>query len=194
MPSLIKTPNIGLNQWTGNESPMRQDFVDDNFKIDDEIGKVKELVENISTKAKDITIEDATNVFDSTEVEGALLENKNSITELEKKTDTTNANVANLKAKVDAGQNHRLTTDNGAAILLDANFDLDTLLNAGTYNGASLLHAPNDDSGWWYIEIMQHTNLNGFVYQKATSLSDFNNIKVFHREMVGNTWGDWGSL
>mgnify|MGYP003372907328 FL=1 len=40
MPSEIKTPNIGLNQWQGNEYVKRQDFVDDNNKIDNEIGKI----------------------------------------------------------------------------------------------------------------------------------------------------------
>lgn len=37
MPSLNKTPNIGLNQWNGNEYPKRQDFADDNVKIDEAI-------------------------------------------------------------------------------------------------------------------------------------------------------------
>lgn len=34
MPSAVKTPNYGLNQWEGNEYPKRQDFVDDNMAID----------------------------------------------------------------------------------------------------------------------------------------------------------------
>lgn len=187
MPSKNKTPNIGLNQWLGNEYKKRTDFVEDNKIIDDEIGKIKEQFNNIKTIAKEIPIEDATNVFTATNVEDALVENKTSISALEKKTDDTNV-------KVDAGQRHKLTNDNGTSILLNAKHDLNTLLSAGKYNGNDLLHAPNDDIGWWYIEIMQHTNLNGFVYQKATSLSDFNNIRVFHREMVGNVWGDWGSL
>jgi len=34
MPSVSKTPNYELNQWQGNEYPKRQDFVDDNEKID----------------------------------------------------------------------------------------------------------------------------------------------------------------
>ncbi|MDF2546155.1 MAG: PaBG [Anaerosolibacter sp.] len=34
MPSINKTPNLGLNQWGGNENPKRQDFVDDNATID----------------------------------------------------------------------------------------------------------------------------------------------------------------
>lgn len=34
MPSANKTPNYELNQWQGNEYPKRQDFLDDNAKID----------------------------------------------------------------------------------------------------------------------------------------------------------------
>ncbi|AOT70694.1 hypothetical protein [Geosporobacter ferrireducens] len=34
MPSMNKTTNYGLNQWLGNEYPKRQDFMEDNAKID----------------------------------------------------------------------------------------------------------------------------------------------------------------
>ncbi len=38
MPSLNKTPDLGLNQWQGNEYPKREDFASDNEKIDSAIG------------------------------------------------------------------------------------------------------------------------------------------------------------
>lgn len=37
MPSVNKTPNIGLNQWEGNEYPKRTDFNEDNLKTDQAI-------------------------------------------------------------------------------------------------------------------------------------------------------------
>lgn len=74
MPSVNKTPNIGLNNWKGNEFPKRQDFVDDNFKIDEEIHNLKTKVENIDTTAEKTTIKDANNYFTSDNVEGALSE------------------------------------------------------------------------------------------------------------------------
>lgn len=37
MPSANKTELLQLNQWQGNEPPKRQDFVDDNKKIDDKM-------------------------------------------------------------------------------------------------------------------------------------------------------------
>lgn len=45
MSSENKTPNIGLNQWEGNEYPKRQDFVDDNLIIDTEIKKLQDTTE-----------------------------------------------------------------------------------------------------------------------------------------------------
>lgn len=103
-------------------------------------------------------------------------------------------NYNTLKDTVNKGQKHKLTSDNGTAQLLNAGYDLNTLTKAGVYNGEKFTNAPKGNQGWWYIEVMQHTNLNGFCYQKATSLSDFNNIRVFHRQQVGNTWGPWRLL
>lgn len=47
MPAENKTPHIGLNQWQGNEYLKRQDFVDDNLKIDTAIKTVDEKIDNI---------------------------------------------------------------------------------------------------------------------------------------------------
>ena len=43
MPSEIKTENLGLNKWEGNEYPKRTDFVNDNEIIDEAIGKLDSL-------------------------------------------------------------------------------------------------------------------------------------------------------
>lgn len=42
MPSANKTPNIGLNNWEGNEYVKRQDFIDDNLIIDEKVGQINE--------------------------------------------------------------------------------------------------------------------------------------------------------
>lgn len=52
MPSENKTPNIGLNKWQGNEYPKRQDFVDDNNKIDEEFGKFSTQMADLDTKVE----------------------------------------------------------------------------------------------------------------------------------------------
>ncbi len=74
MPSEIKTPNIGLNQWQGNEYVKRQDFVDDNNKIDNEIGKIKKQMESISTDASSITYDNTTSELESDNVQDAIEE------------------------------------------------------------------------------------------------------------------------
>ncbi|SCY92907.1 hypothetical protein [Alkaliphilus peptidifermentans] len=55
MPSQEKTHNIGLNQWQGNEYIKRQDFVEDNFKIDEAIHsqgqQVQEVYNNLESHA-----------------------------------------------------------------------------------------------------------------------------------------------
>lgn len=42
MPSANKTPNIGLNNWEGNEYVKRRDFIDDNLIIDEKVGQINE--------------------------------------------------------------------------------------------------------------------------------------------------------
>lgn len=42
MPSENKTPNIGLNQWQGNEYPKREDFNEDNLIIDTKIKNIED--------------------------------------------------------------------------------------------------------------------------------------------------------
>ena len=72
MPSEIKTPNIGLNQWQGNEYVKRQDFVDDNNKIDNEIGKIKKQIEGISPDASSITYDNSVSELESDNVQSAI--------------------------------------------------------------------------------------------------------------------------
>lgn len=102
-------------------------------------------------------------------------------------------NVTDLRNDVKTVQRHKITNDNGTAILLDIKYDLDVLIKNGSYNGNDLLHAPKDDKGWWYIEVMRHTNDNGFTYQIATSLN-LEWVKKYHRVQTGGVWQPWRSL
>lgn len=54
MPSENKTPNYGLNQWQGNEYVKRQDFVDDNLKIDTELKRIENKVDGIEVPVTSI--------------------------------------------------------------------------------------------------------------------------------------------
>ncbi|GEM_PF-1665386 len=46
MSSENKTPNLELNQWTGNEYPKRTDFIEDNKKVDEAYKELKDIVKN----------------------------------------------------------------------------------------------------------------------------------------------------
>lgn len=102
-------------------------------------------------------------------------------------------NVTDLRNDVKTVQRHKVTNDNGTCILLNAKYDLDSLINTGKYNGNDLVHAPSDDSGWWYIEVMRHTNGDGYAYQVATSLT-LTPVKKYHRIRISGVWQPWRSL
>lgn len=54
MPSENKTPNIGLNQWEGNEYIKREDFVDDNALIDAAIQAAREEIHSMDERKADL--------------------------------------------------------------------------------------------------------------------------------------------
>ena len=89
MPSSKKTPNIGLNDWTGNEYVKRQDFVDDNLKIDTEIGELKESIKNIDLVDSKIKVTDTNNKFTATTLDKVL-------DEIDDKIDDTSNKVENI--------------------------------------------------------------------------------------------------
>ena len=82
MPSTNKTPNLQLNQWAGNEYVKRQDFVDDNNKIDEAYGELKREIENKASDARGTSFDNSTNGMAATNVQDAIEENKTSILEL----------------------------------------------------------------------------------------------------------------
>lgn len=87
MPSTNKTPNLQLNQWAGNEYVKRQDFVDDNNKIDEAYGELKREIENKASDARGTSFDNSTNGMAATNVQDAIEENKTSI--------LNNTNLAN---------------------------------------------------------------------------------------------------
>lgn len=83
MPSTNKTPNLQLNQWAGNEYVKRQDFVDDNNKIDEAYGELKREIENKASDARGTSFDNSTNGMAATNVQDAIEENKTSILSLQ---------------------------------------------------------------------------------------------------------------
>ena len=97
MPSAKKTPNIGLNNWVGEEYVKRQDFVDDNLKIDTEIGNLKKSMENIDLVDSKVKVTDTNNKFTATTLDKVLDEIDDKIVDTNDKVD--NIDLAASKVK-----------------------------------------------------------------------------------------------
>lgn len=97
MPSAKKTPNIQLNQWVGEEYVKRQDFVDDNLKIDEEIGNLKESIKNIDLVDSKVKVTDTNNKFTGTTLDKVLEEIDDKIVDTSDKVD--NIDLAANKVK-----------------------------------------------------------------------------------------------
>lgn len=123
-------------------------------------------------------------------VEQSLSDNETSISSLSNKTDTTNNILNPLKIKVDNGQNHKLTNDNGMCEGVPSS-NLNDISKCGFYMGSNLLNAPNNDSQWFYIEALVHNELHQI--QKATELAQVS-PKTYIRSKSGGTWNAWRSL
>lgn len=87
-------------------------------------------------------------------------------------------------------QHHKLTNNDGTAILLTEGSDLNTVTTPGLYNGVNLLHAPTGTNmaGFLYIRVTKHTNNNGYAMQEAI---DFNGAISAFRVQIGGTWQPW---
>ena len=89
----ITTTNLQL------EKPLTTDYYDVNVfnrnmdKIDTAIQEVKGKVDGLELTAERVSIADSTNKFEATNVEGALLENKTSILNLQKELGTNKSTL-----------------------------------------------------------------------------------------------------
>ena len=83
-------------------------------------------------------------------------------------------------------QHHKLTNNDGTAIILTEGSDLNNVTDTGLYNGYNLLHAPA--SGWNYIRVSRHTYGDGYILQEAI---DFGGIISAFRVKFSGTWSDW---
>ena len=87
MPSANKTTHLKLNQWLGNENVKRQDFYDDNTKIDKAYGDIKTKLDTIELTDKKIQITDLNDRFTGTTLDKVLDEIDTKVNGLELKAD-----------------------------------------------------------------------------------------------------------
>ena len=83
-------------------------------------------------------------------------------------------------------QHHRLSANDGSAILLSNGTDLNTVTESGFYRGYNLVHAPLT-AGWHYIRVSRHEGTS-WIVQEAIEYGG--NISAF-RVKRDNSWQSW---
>ena len=91
------TNNLNLEKPLQSENYNIDIFNSNADKIDSAIQEVKGKVDGLDLKAEKVTLADRSNLFDATNVEDALLENKTSI-------QNANSNISKLQSNVSANK------------------------------------------------------------------------------------------
>ena len=99
-------------------------------------------------------------------------------------------NISSLQTKVNNGQNHKVTNDNGTGIQISES-DLNELKKCGSYYGWGLKNTPSDSTAWFYVEVLVRDS--NYVYQRLTGLNDSNMAK-YERICRNGTWENWREL
>ena len=105
------TNNLNLEKPLQSENYNIDIFNSNADKIDSAIQEVKGKVDGLELKAEKVTLADRSNLFDATNVEDALLENKTSIqnvnsniSKLQSSVSTNKTNISNLQSNVSSLQ------------------------------------------------------------------------------------------
>jgi len=86
--------------------------------------------------------------------------------------------------------NNYVNTPDGFAVLLSDDTDLNANLKTGFYRGKQLVHAPDNNVGWWFITVETHDNT--WVTQKAVSFGAANvGGLIYQRNLSWDGWSDW---
>ena len=145
MSSTNKTTNLGLNQWIGSDRSKREDFVDDNKKIDDWAGQVNTQL-NACVK-KDNIINNC-----STTEEGFALDARQGKT------------LFDILKFVGGTQLQTIWGGN-----------LNELTNIGFYRGNNLTNAPQNDTGNFVILHLEHAQIAVHLYSSDIFIRTFYN-------------------
>lgn len=149
--------------------------------VDKELNNLKKEIESKATDAAGTSYDNTNSKLTSTNVQGA-------IDELNTKANENKTSISSLKTKVDNGQNHKLTNDDGNAIDI-SNGNANTLTKCGVYVGSNITNCP--DNGFWMIESKaQNSN---FIIQEATKFTDPKATKKT-RSCISGVWCEWRSL
>ena len=137
-------------------------------KIDNELSALELVASNIKM-SDDSSVEDAIN--------------------------TNKTDISSLQARVNNGQNHKLTYDDGTIKTIDDG-TFDDIKTTGLYACSNKVGGakPNPNyGGWYYLEVL-HLDKN-WVKQKATIFEGVGyGIQVYERMYQAGTWTHWGRV
>lgn len=88
-------------------------------------------------------------------------------------------------------QQHQLTQNNGKAIRLDRDFDLNNVVVTGLYMGNNLKNTPQKSGmhEWVYVRVTQHDDK-----YSLQELVDFNGVVSAYRVRASNIWKPWQTV
>lgn len=100
--------------------------------------------------------------------------------------------TSKLQTKVDNGQNHKLTSDDGEAILLDELTDINTITTTGNYVGHNLQNAPTCAYAlWYYLDVKSYGSM---CMQTITQAVYGNRSEQYIRALYNGEWSEWREL
>ena len=128
------TNNLNLEKPLQSENYNIDIFNSNADKIDTAIQEIKGKVDGLDLKAEKVTLADRSNLFDATNVEDALLENKTSI-------QNANSNISKLQSDVSANKTNISSLQSNVSSLKSNVSSLQSELNGQRLRGINIANA-----------------------------------------------------
>ena len=128
------TNNLNLEKPLQSENYNIDIFNSNADKIDTAIQEIKGKVDGLDLKAEKVTLADRSNLFDATNVEDALLENKTSI-------QNANSNISKLQSNVSANKTNISNLQSNVSNLQSNVSSLQSEINGQRLRGINIANA-----------------------------------------------------
>ncbi|MDY6154888.1 MAG: hypothetical protein SPI06_15930 [Terrisporobacter sp.] len=140
----LKDNNGIVRAITSNNLQLEKPLLNENYdievhnrnmdKIDRAIQEIKGKVDGVDLKAEKVTLADRSNLFDATNVEDALLENKTSI-------QNANSNISKLQSNVSANKTNISNLQSNVSNLQSNVSSLQSEINGQRLRGINIANA-----------------------------------------------------
>lgn len=156
-------------------------------EICEEVNSFNEKMENVATDAAGTFYDNSVSKLESDNVQDAIDEVNEKSKKALSKASANETSISSLKNKVDNGQNHKLTEDNGVCKDITGE-DANNISVCGYYKGQNIVNAPSNE--WYFIETMVHNN----SYQVQTAIKLREPTNRFTRIRNTDGWQPWREL